>query len=69
MEMGYHGCLPKKRNEEEATLEYRRKEKVFTIADYKSHGKSIALSLLTLFQINTTSGQKTDTGKSFHGMR
>lgn len=59
MEMGYHGCLPKKRSEEEGLLDYRRKEKVFTIADYKSHGRSIAASLLTLFQINTTNGQKT----------
>ena len=66
MEMGYHGCPPKKRQEEEgACSDYRRTEKVFTVEDYRSHGKSIALAFLTLFQLSTPSGIKSEQGKLY----
>ena len=69
MEMGYHGCPPKKRQEDEATSEYRRTEKVFTIQDYKSHGKSIALALLTLFKLSTANGIRSEQGRLYQMVR
>ena len=60
MEMGYHGCPIKPRNEDDVGFcgEYRRSQKIFTTEDYQKHGESVVITLFTMLELNTASGLK-----------
>ena len=60
MEMGYHGCAVKSRAETGNPFygDYRRKDKVFVIEDYRQHGRSIMVTLFKMFLLNSQAGLK-----------
>lgn len=73
MELGYHGCTPKQNSfvNKEIILgkEFTRKNHIFTISDYHDHGKSIVISLLNMFLLNTNLGSNSESGNLLQGIR
>ena len=70
MEIGYHGCSIKvKEKNTYYDSGFSRASKIFSIEDYKDHGKSIVLSIFNIFVLNTSLGIKSKHGKHFQEVR
>ena len=70
MEMGYHGCAVRPTEPVEALQsEYTRADKFFSTEDYRQHGKSILVTLLSLFQFSAKSNLKEEKSQAIGLLR